>query len=212
MWTIALAVALTAAPAASSQGPLLRLAPGGQELLKVPGLTRVAVGNADIADVSVTGGGEVLVLGRQRGRTSLLLWVRGHPQTRQVVVDDGRATEVERTVRELVSPALKVETFNGKVVIDGVLDSVSEYDRLMRLVGDDPNVKVLATLNPRVMPALAELITGSFKKAGLSNARAVAVGQRIFLEGTVADDQELRRALVITEAWVGLTQSNLRTR
>jgi pilus assembly protein CpaC len=209
MWTIALALALTAAP---QSGAMVRLLPGAQTVLKVPGLTRVAVGDAAIADVSVTGAGEVLVLGKQRGRTSILLWAKGQQQSREVLVDDGKASEVERTVRELVSPSLKVDTFNGKVVIDGTLDSVGEYERLMRLVGDDPNVKVLATLNPRVLPVLAETITGALKKAGLGNARAVAVGQKLFLEGTVADEQELKRALGIVEAWVGLTQSNLRTR
>lgn len=201
MSLIALLV-LCAAP-----GPL-KLSPGGQEVLRVPGLTRVAVGKPEIADVQVTSSGELLVLGKQRGRTSLILWVRGERQSREVVVDDGRGQELERSIRELVNPSLKVETVNGHAVVDGVVDSMQEYDRLVKLVGDDANVKLLVTLNPRVMPALAENVTQAFAKAGIPNARAVAVGNKLFLEGSVADEAELRRALSIANAWVGATSGN----
>lgn len=204
-------IALSALVLAASPGPL-KLTPGGQEVLRVPGLTRVAVGRPEIADVQVTGGGELLVLGKARGKTNLVLWVRGERQNREVIVDDGKGVEIERTVRELVNPSLKVETVNGHTVIDGVVDSMKEMERLEKLVGDDPNVKILATLNPRVLPALAENVNAALVKAGIPTARAVAVGDRLFLEGSVADEAELKRALSIADAWIGTTQSSLRTR
>jgi pilus assembly protein CpaC len=189
------ALVLTAAP--------LKLTPGGQEVIRVPGLTRVAIGRPEIADVQVAGNGELLVLGKARGKTNMILWVRGEKQNREIIVDDGKGVEIERQVRELVNPSLKVETVNGTTVIDGMVDSMKEMERLEKLVGGDANVKILATLNPRVLPALAENVNAAFRKAGIPTAKAVAVGDKLFLEGSVADEAELKRALSIAHAWVG---------
>jgi pilus assembly protein CpaC len=195
---------------AASSNPI-NLQPGSQQVLKVPGLSRVAVGRPEIADVTVTGQGELLVLGKAKGKTNLVLWVKGERVNREVIVDDGRGADLERMVHDMVNPSLRVESANGMTVIDGVVDSMGEYERLMKLVGDDANVKVLARLNPGVMPALAQNVTQSFRKAGIANAKAVAMGDKLFLEGSVADETELKRALTIAEAWVGTSTNNLHT-
>src|SRR6478735_6833110 len=106
MTLLAISVALVL-----SADPSLHVSPGRQEVLRVPGVTKVALGNPAIADVRVTGSGELLVSGRQRGSTSLLLWTKGQssPQSRTIVVDDGRADELTRMVHEMVNPALRVE-------------------------------------------------------------------------------------------------------
>lgn len=176
------------------------VAPGAQEVLRVPGLTRIAVGDANIADVRPTSKGELLVLGKKLGRTTLTLWTSHGLETRQLVVDDDHASELGQKLKSLVSPSLRVERFSSYTVVDGTLDSVEEWSRLNALVGDDPNVKVLARLNPRVLPVVAQRITAEFHKAGLSQARAECVGHTVFLEGSVADEGELKRALLIANA------------
>jgi Pilus formation protein N terminal region len=170
----------------------------------------VAVADPSVADVVSTGKGELLVLGKQLGRTTITLWPSsGGTQTRQVVVDDGKGIEFARKVRELVSPTLKVEQFNGQTVIDGTLDSVDEWRRLKTLVDGDGSVKLLVRMNPRVLPLIAEQMNAAFKKQGLTQARAECVGQTIFLEGSVADDKELHKALVIANAYYGAATSSL---
>jgi pilus assembly protein CpaC len=178
----------------------LRLAPGGQEVLKVPGLTRMAIGDDSIADVRVVGAGEVLVLGRQRGRTTLSLWANGRLSTRSVLVEDGKTSDLGRLVHELVSPTLKVERFGEVSVVQGTLDGVDELERLNALVGDDPSVKVLVRMNPRALPVVAQRISEAFAKHGLAQAKATNVGDRILLEGNVGDEKELARALTIARA------------
>lgn len=199
MTALALAATLSVA-LAGSEAPI-RVSPGTQDVLKVPGVTRVAVGNADVLDVRVTGPNELLLLGKQRGRTSLTLWAHGKVLSKTVVVDDGGATEIARLVKETVNPTLKVEVFNDKIVIDGTVDSMEEQRRLEKLVGDDPNVKVLVTMNPRVLPFVAEQITQALARAGMPNARAVAVGGRIILEGSVSEASELQKAQTIADAY-----------
>ena len=178
----------------------IRLTPGGQEVLRIPGLTRIALSKEEIADVKVLSSGEVLVLGKQKGRTTLTMWINGRVSSRAVVVDDGKSSELARLVHDSVSPALKVEEYNGRVVVDGVVDSVEDLERLKLLVGTEPNVTLLVSLNPRVLPVVAEMITTQLQREGIKTARAVCVGGKIFLEGSVSDQAESQKAQLIADA------------
>lgn len=191
--TALLSLALAAEP--------IRLSPGTQQVLKVPGITKVAVGQESVADIRPTGKGELLITGNQVGRTSLTIWTAAGMLTRTIVVDDGSSSEIGRMVKTLVNPALKVESYNGITVIDGTLDSMDDLRRLNQLVGSDASVKILATVDARVMPAVAENISAAFKKQGLVNARATSYGGKIVLEGSVADEKELQKALMIANTY-----------
>ncbi len=200
--TALLSLALAAEP--------IRLSPGTQHVLKVGNVTKVAIGQDSIADVRPTGRGELLLTGNQVGRTSLTIWTTQGMQSRTVIVDDGRTEGTRGLVQQLINPSLKVAEYNGMTVIDGTLDSMDELRRLQALVGSDPNVKILATVDPRVMPALAQNINAALQKHGLANAHAIAIGQKIILEGSVADERELQKALLIANTYADAVTSNLR--
>jgi hypothetical protein len=195
MVTALLALVLAADP--------VHLSPGTHEVLKVPGVTRIGVGDAEVVDVTPTSRGELLLTAKRRGRTTLTLWTARGLETRQVVVDDGRTSEVGRQVRALVNPSLRVEELAGRTIIDGTLDSPEELRRLRGLVGSDPNVVVLARLDPRVLPAVAQNITAALHREGMKDARVTCVGQTLFLEGSVADERELRKAQLIADGLAG---------
>jgi Flp pilus assembly secretin CpaC len=177
----------------------IRLMPGGQEVVKLPGMTRVAI-SGDVADVKVITAGELMVIGKQRGRTTLTWWAGNKMNTRPIVVDDGHGSDLAKMVHDLISPSLTVEQFQDKVVIDGVLDSVDDFNRLKALVGNDPTVTVMAHLNPRVLPVVAEMITQALHREGLKTAFATCVGDRILLEGSVSDTQESQKAQMIADS------------
>lgn len=184
-------------------GEPIRLAPGAQEVVRVQNLTRVGVGDPNIADVTPTARGELLVTARARGRTTLTLWTAKGLETRVVVVDDGKTSELGRLVKSLVNPSLRVEEFSNQTVIDGMLDSPAELKRLRALVGDDANVKILARLDPRVLPAVAQNITAALHREGLKDAHAEILGQTLVLEGSVADERELHKAQLIADSYAG---------
>ena len=195
---LALASSLSLLP---PHGPdVIRLSPGGQEVLRYSGLKRVALVSEDYATVRVTGPGELLLTGKQPGRTTITLWLSDKVVYKTIVVDSGRGSELARLVKEQVSPTLRVEEYGSKVIIDGTLDAVEELERLKLLVGDDPNVKLLVQMNPRVLPVVASQISQALNKAGLRSAHAVAVGNKIFLEGWVADQAESQKAEQIANA------------
>lgn len=205
---LALAVSLSLVPA----GDIIRLTPGGQEVLKIPGLKKVAIVSEDHASVRVMSSGELLIQGKQAGRTSMTLWLGDKIVYKTIIVDNGRGSEIARLVKEQVSPTLKVEEYGNKIIIDGTLDAIEELDRLKLLVGDEPNVKLLVHMNPRVLPFVASQITQAFDKAGLRTAHATAVGDKILLEGSVADLAESQKAESIANAIYNQSQLGLTVR
>jgi Flp pilus assembly secretin CpaC len=179
----------------------VHLRPGAQSVLRVSGFNRVAMGNPDVADVHVTSPGELLLLGRHQGRTTLTLWVGGRPTTRTVIVDDGSGDDLARLIHDLVNPTLKVRNYEDRIVVDGVVDSLEELRRLQQIVGDDARVTLLVRLDSGALRALAENITQAFHRNGLLEARASAVGTRILLEGAVTDEAERQKAQSIADAY-----------
>lgn len=194
------AVVLCAEPA----DPPIRVGVGTQEIVRSPGLVRAALADPGVADVNVVdaAAGEILILGKRSGRTTLTIWTRGksRPSTRTIVVDDGKLAQLSQLVKEKVDPTLKCEVFGGKLVIDGELDSVEDYQRLKTLVSDQPDVKLLVKLNPLALPALAAAINAELRRQGLVHATAKAVGNRLVLEGSVADEEERAKAQLIAES------------
>lgn len=178
----------------------VRLAPGTQEVLKVS-VQKVGIGDPSVIDVTPTAKGELLVTAKGRGRTTLTLWTAKGVETRQVIVDDGRSTELGKLIKTMVNPSLRVEEYAGQTVVDGLLESPEELRRLRALVGDDGNVKILARLDPRVLPAVAQNITAALHREGLKNAQAVCIGQHLILEGSVADERERQKAQLIADAY-----------
>lgn len=181
----------------------IRLAPGAHEVVKVPSVSKVALGDPSIADVTPTSKGELLITGRGRGRTTLTLWTAKGLETRLIVVDDGKTTELGRMIKSMVNPSLRVEEFGGQTVIDGTLDSPAELSRLRQLTANEGNVVILARLDPRVIPAVAQNINAALQRAGLKTAYATVVGQTIVLEGSVADEREMHKAQLIADSYAG---------
>jgi pilus assembly protein CpaC len=204
-----LALALASVLSLVPGNEVIRLSPGQSEVLKLPGLKRVAIVDETYASVKVMPTGELLVLGKQAGRTPITLWVGERIVYKTVIVDNGRGSEIARMVKEQVSPTLRVEEYAGKIIIDGTLDAVEELERLKILVGDEPNVKLLVRMNPMALGYVAKQITQAFSKAGLRQAQALVVGNKILLEGSVADEGEKQKAAAIANAIYGQSQMGI---
>ena len=52
----------------------LNVSVNGSQYMEAPGITRLAVGNPDIADVKLLSGNDFLVVGKKAGSTSLIVW------------------------------------------------------------------------------------------------------------------------------------------
>ncbi|MDY7226489.1 pilus assembly protein N-terminal domain-containing protein [Hyalangium rubrum] len=59
---------------------------GNAKALKVPGVTRVALGDPDVGDVEVTGDDVLRIEGRKAGETTLIVWTDETRTVYRVVV------------------------------------------------------------------------------------------------------------------------------
>ena len=73
------------APAASAD-EVLTVQAGGKKTLTVPGVTRLALGDPDIADVELIGDNTVRIDGRKAGETKLIIWTASKRKAYRIVV------------------------------------------------------------------------------------------------------------------------------
>src|ERR1700722_16352832 len=123
MTHLLLSAALLAAPlkvAAPPRPQPVEISVGYEQIMKVSQLSKLAVGNERVADVHVMGDGQVLLLGREVGRTTLLVWTnKSQPDSYEVIVRSAKVGAIESGIREIVadSSGLKVYELNGRIMV-----------------------------------------------------------------------------------------------
>lgn len=182
----------------------MRLIPGEQRVLEFAGLRRVAVAAPDVADVKVVGKSQLLVTAQASGRTTLTVWTGSQQLQRTVIVEPPRAEDLARQLKALGFSELDVRTIGDKVVVDGHVESLQDMRRLRSIVSGLSYVSLLVRLDAQVVNAAlsttAEQINTALKRNGIASAKAVVVGQRILLEGSVSDEAERDKAQRIADA------------
>ncbi len=139
---VALALLAAASPAAAqparSERPALArsigIGLGMQEVVEIgPGVTRIAVGNPQVADVALVGGRQLRVLGLAAGETDIHVW-RGNARSR-MVVSVGQGIEGARAAAA-ADPALanlQIASEAGRVVLRGTVPNLEAHQRLIAM-------------------------------------------------------------------------------
>jgi len=201
-----LPVLLAALPARADEPPI-QLAPGEQKVLDIPGIRRVAVAAPDVADVKVIGKSQLLIVAQHRGRTALSVWTDTKQLERTLVVEPPGAEELTRELKALGFGDLEVRTVGERLVVSGHVDSLHDMKTVRSVVAGRSDVTLLVGLDARVvqaaLTATAEQINTALQRNGITSAKAVVVGQRILLEGSVSDDAERDKAQRIADAFYG---------
>jgi serine/threonine-protein kinase len=105
---------VTVRAAVESQGQALALFAGGEHVLDVPGLTRVAVGDPSVVDVTMPGHNQVQLDARATGTTNVLVWTHDARRLEYVVTVTPDAVAAE-PVLELDVGLQRSMTFQGLV-------------------------------------------------------------------------------------------------
>ena len=99
------------------------------KVIDAGGVNQVAIANPEIADVIVVAPGEVMLVGKKPGTTSLSLWRYGTRYDYTVVVDgndDGLAGIVQSVLKY---PDVHVSVAGGKVILEGMVENQYERNR-----------------------------------------------------------------------------------
>lgn len=111
----------------------LNVSVNGSQYMEAPGITRLAVGNPDIADVKLLSNNDFLVVGKKAGSTSLIVWSNGQREEYSVYVS-GDDEGTERAIQKAIGyPGVKVQMMNGKVLLRGKVKNQYEHDTAVKI-------------------------------------------------------------------------------
>ncbi|HLV61244.1 MAG TPA: pilus assembly protein N-terminal domain-containing protein, partial [Fredinandcohnia sp.] len=209
---VAVALALAVAPTRAEAESTIHLGVGTQKVLKVRGgIARIAVGNPAVADVRPLGDKEILIVGVREGRTTLLVWRNSGAQESHLLVVRKVSTEdLADEVRALLGDreGLYVRAAGDQVIIDGEAHTPEDHRRVQAVLELYPDVRSMARVAPTARRLAVEEINRELQRAGLRHVFAQVVGARLFLEGHVESEADLRKAELIVAA-LGETAENL---
>ena len=198
------AVAPAAADASTeltSVGPAIDLTIGKSTLMRMPSaVTRISLGNPNVADVTLISPTELYLLGKTYGSTNLIVWRKGAGPTAidvNVNIDHAR---MEAKILELLpaEKGIKVRPAADSVILTGVVSSavkakdaedianafVRDVNKSLVLPITAGDTKVAAgTTLPSTGGAAAANVAGS----KVVNLLQIAEAQQVMLEVTVAE-------------------------
>ncbi len=123
----------------------------------VEDITRVAIGDPNVVDVTVVSPNEILLQAKSAGSTNLILWDRAGQHTSSVEVLDRAPQEVEGQLRNLMGsldlPGVNVSSEDGKVFLTGEVPRQEELDRLEQMLSAYPGVTNLVRVPAAVSTA-----------------------------------------------------------
>jgi len=117
-------------------GPALTLYHGEVQVLDLPNVTRIAVGNGDVLRAQVVATSQVVLIGEAAGTTSLRVWTRNGTQfSYEVAVRSFDVAQIVRDVQDLLAgePNISVRQVDGHVLIEGDYSNARAASRLEAL-------------------------------------------------------------------------------
>lgn len=108
---------------------------GQSKTLTHYGLHRAAIANPDVADVVVVSSSELILVGKQTGTTTLIVWSDRGEQSYQVEVaaaDPAIANEIKRV---LGYPDIRVVKVNKTVILEGTVNDQYQRARAEKIAG-----------------------------------------------------------------------------
>ncbi|MCY1077186.1 type II and III secretion system protein family protein [Archangium lansingense] len=205
-------LALFAAGSARAQeSSTINLGVGTQRVITVPGTTRIALGDPNVAEVKVIGNNQILLQGQAEGRTTLLVWKSsGQRVSYLVTVRKQDPNEIISELKKLLGEieGVSVRMVGDRIYLEGQAYTAGDAERIDQVVSLYPNVKSFVKVAPNAKKLVAQNLTAAFQKAGLRNVQVNVVGSTIFLEGSVESQQDLQKSELIVKA-VGEKVENL---
>ena len=204
-------VLLAGSSALAQEGSTIALGVGTQKVVTIPGITRIALGDPSIAEVKTIGNNQVLIIGQNEGKTTLLIWKSsGQRVSYLIAVRRQDPNEIISEIKKLLGEieGVSVRMVGDRIYLDGQAYTTQDADRIDQVVSLYPNVKSFVKIAPNAKKLVAQNLNAAFQKAGLRNVQANVVGSTIFLEGSVESQQDLQKAELITKA-IGEKVENL---
>jgi pilus assembly protein CpaC len=162
----------------------MTIAAGQSRTVTLYGLQRAAIANPDVADVVVVSSSELILVGKQTGSTTLIVWSGSGRQNYLVEVsaaDPAIANEIKRI---LGYPDIRVAKVNKTVILEGTVSDQYQRARAEKIAGayGDKVVNLLEIAKPvqiKIEAKIVEINRTKTQNLGLqyySNSSTTAPG------------------------------------
>ena len=172
-------------------------------------IKRALVANPDLANLKVLNSKELLVSGKQAGKTELIIWYKRAPNQvgRHIVLkvapDASRREEIEQTVATLIhqlDPDEKVNFVLKNIWIESGSSVRRELDNVGNQIDNDSTIKSKGNENQDIQQET--------QKAGSLNIKPVAGNYMVLLTGEVPNKARKKRIQSVISA-LGLSVVNM---
>lgn len=172
-------------------------------------IKRALVANPDLANLKVLNSKELLVSGKQAGKTELIIWYKKAPNQvgRHIVLkvapDASRREEIEQTVAKLIQqldPDKKVNFVLKNIWIESNSSVRRELDNVGNQIDNDSTIKSKGNGNQDILQET--------QKAGSLNIKPVAGNYMVLLSGEVPNKARKKRIQSVISA-LGLSVVNM---
>lgn len=184
------------AHAAAPAEVMIEMQVGDMQVLNVPDIVRVAVGNSRYINAVTTEEKEIIVFARQPGQTSVQLWSgSGRRHLYQVRVGEQGARQTRQALQELVSRMsnVRVSAVGDKLVVEG--EDISDADR--------ERLSVLGKQYPQLLDFTSQM---GWDRMVLLDVQVVEVPRSRLRELGVRWDTQSQGGLTAGLAWDGGTR------
>ncbi len=184
---------------ANAAGGQIQMVAGQQRVISAPGVTRIAIGNPNVADVKVVGTSEVLVAATGDGATELTIWRGSRIAKYSIIVSTKDPRQLRREVEKFLGDreGIRVRQVRDQVHIEGKVLTLADLEKAEEIASMYPQVRNMVRLDPSARSHIATALNRQLQRAGLPNAQASVVGRTIFLEGMVDTEADLKKAELI---------------
>ena len=197
-------VALAVPPAASQEDAAnITLGQGIQKVITVPGISRIAIGNPSVVDVTPLGANSLILLGQTEGRTTLMIWKsNGSRLSYMVSVHKKDPDKIIEEIKDILGDrdGLSLRKVGDRIILEGDALTAEDADFAARVANLYPQVVNFVRISPNAKRLLANSINAALQRAGLKNVQVSVVGNTILIEGSVESQQDLQKADLIIKA------------
>jgi len=181
--------------------PRMRLSVGAQNVLTVPGLSRVGVGDPAIANVEQLGPDQVLVVGVGEGSTWVQAWARdGSVQRYWTTVEAYDGCYILDASLGALLPRrreVRLEVVGDRLLVAGRISSVEQALATADVLRAFPNIMLLDPPREDVLEAQTRAVNAALVRSGVSTLHAVRTGLKLWFDGPPRELSDL----AIAQGW-----------
>ena len=192
--------------------------------MTAPKITRIAVGNPEIADINLLSNHDFLLVGKKAGTTSLIVWSGNGVLEEYSVYVSGEDQGQAKAIQEVIGiPGVQVQMMNGKVLIRGKVKNQYDHDTAMKIAqlytgssseGGDNVVDLMDLTHPtqvRLEAQIIEINADDEKNLGIQ-FWTPALGDSTVKQGPVNQifaGEDFKNSRGGTLGWLGRHVSNI---